>query len=69
MKREHFYVSRKHPCVWLAVLSVGASAAVAAATEGAWWAVLSCGAALLYALTLLLSGDELLHRTAVPVWI
>lgn len=69
MKREHFYVSRKHPCVWLAVLSVGASASVAAATEGAWWAALSCGTALLYGLTLLLSGDELLHRTAVPVWI
>ena len=69
MKREHFYVSRKHPCVWLAVLSAAVSAALAAVTEGGWWGVLSCGAALLYALTLLLSGDELLHRTAVPLWI
>lgn len=78
MKREHYYVERKHPCVWLMTLSMMASV-IAAASAG--WGMVStrlgiwCGivlpvvAGIVYILTTIFSGDEMLYRTSIPVWI
>jgi len=78
MKREHLYVTRKHPCVWLMVFCMAASAATAifaaqgtiSTRLGIWCGiVLPSVAAMLFALICLCSGKEMLYRTAVPVWI
>lgn len=73
MKRDHLYVSRKHPAVWLMAVCMAASAVLRIAQysgSGAWtdtvWPVTAAG---LYMLIVILSGDEMLYRTAVPVWI
>ena len=68
MKRDHLYVVRKHPLVWLSVLSMLASAASAIVLGIANWSLYTV-AIVLYALIVLMSGDEMLYRTAVPVWI
>ena len=76
MKREHLYVSRKHPCLWLMVLSMAASAAAAILslretvfTQIDLWCgvVLPCIAVIAYAGIAVCSGEEMLHRTAAPV--
>ena len=67
MKREHLYVERKHPLVWLSALCMLASAAMGAVLgmpHWGWWIT----AIIVYLLILLLSGKEMLYRTAVPVW-
>ena len=67
MKREHLYVERKHPLVWLSALCMLASAAMGAVLgmpHWGWWIT----AVIVYLLILLLSGKEMLYRTAVPVW-
>lgn len=78
MKREHFYVSRKHPCVWLMALCMASSAIAAAyaaqesvSTQLGIWCgiVLPCVAAILFVLIAFVSGEEMFFRTAVPVWI
>ena len=78
MKKDHLYVERKHPCVWLMVLCMTASAAAPTfATQDAissgldiWCGILLPSiSAMAFALVVLLSGDEMLYRTAVPVWI
>ena len=78
MKREHLCVTGKHPCVWLMVLCMAASAAAAfLALQGAvsalrdiWCGiVLLCAAAFLFGMTVICAGGEMLYRTAVPVWI
>ena len=76
MKREHLYVSGKHPCVWLMAFCMAASAVLLAAqgtvsAGGGIWCgtVLPCAAAILFVLTVLCAGGEMLYRTAVPVWI
>ena len=60
MKREHLYVTGKHPCVWLMVSGMAASAVLLAAQgtvstrTGIWCGiVLPCVAAILFALTVL----------------
>lgn len=68
MKRDHLYVVRKHPLVWLSVLSMLASAASAIVLRCDHWP-LHTAAIVWYVLIVLLSGDEMLYRTAVPVWI
>ena len=68
MKREHLYVDWNHPLVWLSVLSMLASAASAIVLRCDQWP-LHTAAIVLYVLIVLLSGDEMLYRTAVPVWI
>ena len=71
-KRIHLYVSRKHPCVWLMVLCMMASAALRVVQyNGNLWfgAILPITAAVLYALMAILGGKEMLYRTAVPVWL
>ena len=68
MKREHLYVSRKHPCVWLMVLATAASAILRILQgDGIVW--LGVVAAVLYALITVISCEEMLYRTAVPVWL
>ena len=67
MKRAHLYVIRKHPCVWLSVLCMLASAVAVILLRTpnfGWW----IAAVAIYLMILLLSGDEMLYRTAVPVW-
>lgn len=68
MKREHFYVERKHPCVWLMLLAMAASAALRILyVPGIVWPGVI--AAMLYTLIVVCSGEEMLYRTAVPVWL
>ena len=68
MKREHLYVSRKHPCVWLMGLATAASAVLRILQgDGIVW--LDVVAAVLYALITVISCEEMLYRTAVPVWL
>ena len=74
----HFYVSRKNPAVWLMALCMIGSAVARIAFPGVKgsgdtlyvWSqiVLPIAAVLLYAAIALLSGDELLYKTAIPVW-
>ena len=69
-KRVHLYVSRKHPCVWLMVLCMIASAVLRIVWyNGDLWfgAILPITAAVLFSLTVILDGREMLYRTAVPV--
>ena len=74
-KRIHLYVSKKHPALWLTGLlmlsSVVARIAVFSQIEGigvwrqiVWPAV----AVILFALMAFFAGEEMLYRTAVPVW-
>lgn len=67
MKRDHLYVDRKNLLVWLSALCMLASAVSAILLRTpyfGWW----IAAVAIYLLILLLSGDEMLYRTAVPVW-
>ena len=74
-RRTHFYVTQKNICVWLMALCMVGSAVAriylfsGAEGTGAWsQIVLPTVAAVLYAAITLLSGDELLYKTAIPVW-
>ena len=78
MKREHLYVTRKHPCVWIMTLCMVASAATLifaaqgtiSTRLGIWCGiVLPCVAAIAYILIAVFSGEEMLYRTTIPVWI
>jgi len=74
-KRIHLYVSKKHPALWLTALlmlaSVVARIAVFSQMEGVgvWrqivWPAL---AVVLFVLMAFMAGEEMLYRTAVPVW-
>ena len=77
-RRTHFYVSRKNVLTWLMALCMVCSAVARIAFPGVKgsgdtlyvWSqiVLPIAAVLLYAAIALLSGDELLYKTAIPVW-
>jgi len=78
MKREHLYATRKHPCVWLMTLCMTASTATAifaaqgtiSTRLGLWCGiVLPCAAAVLFALISVCAGNEMLYKTAIPVWL
>lgn len=67
MKRAHLYVVKRHPGIWLTTgcfLASAVSGAVLGMPHWGWWAA----AIVIYLLVLLLSGDEMLYRTAVPAW-
>ena len=71
-KRTHLYVSRKHPFLWLMALCMIASMVLRIGRyNGYLWfgAILPITAAVMYALMAILSGREMLYRTAVPVWL
>ena len=68
MKREHLYVDWNHPLVILSAFCMLASAVTAAflmLPYCSWWIT----AVAVYLVILLLSGDEMLYRTAVPIWV
>ena len=74
-KRIHLYVSRKHPALWLASLlmlgSVVARIFVFSQVEDThvWRQIVWPSVAMiLFVLMAFLEGEEMLHRTAVPVW-
>lgn len=75
-QRNHLYIDRKHPAVWLMGVLLLASAVVCICVfsridgVGVWrqivWPVV---AAVLFALIVLLAGREMLYKTAIPVWL
>ena len=77
-RRKHFYVSGKTPLIWLMALCMVCSAVARIALSGGKgtgetlyvWSqiILPMTAALLFAAIALLSGKELLYKTAIPVW-
>ena len=77
-KRMHYYVSRKNVLTWLMALCMVASAVARIVIPGVKgsgdsqyvWSqiVLPIVATTLYALIALLNGDEMLYKTAIPVW-
>ena len=71
-KRIHLYVSRKHPCLWLMVLCMIASAVLRIVWyHGNLWfgAILPITAAAVFVLIAVICGNEMLYRTAIPVWL
>jgi len=74
-KRLSFYVSRKNALTWLMALCLVGSAVarvfLCSGVEGVGvWSqiVLPIAATLLYVLIVLLRGDEMFYKTAIPVW-
>ncbi len=74
-KKIHFYVSRKNVLTWLMTLCMVGSAVArvyfCSDMEGVGvWSqiVLPIAAALLYTFIVLLRGDEMFYKTAIPVW-
>ena len=77
-KRIHLYVSRKNVLTWLMVLCMVGSAVariVIPCVKGTWdslevWSqiVLPVAATLLFVLIVLLRGDEMFYKTAIPVF-
>ena len=77
-KRIHLYVSRKNVLTWLMTLCLVGSAVariVIPCMKGTWdsldvWSqiVLPVAATLLYVLIVLLRGDEMFYKTAIPVF-
>ena len=74
-KRVSFYVSKKNPLTWLMALCLVGSAVarvmIYSGMEGVGvWSqiVLPIAATLLYVLIVLLRGDEMFYKTAIPVW-
>ena len=75
-KRIHLYVSKKHPALWLTGLlmlaSVAARIAIYSQLENVsiWRQIVWPGVAvLLYVLMIFFVGEEMLYKTAVPVWL
>ena len=73
--RVNLYVSRKNPLTWLMALCLVGSAVarvmIYSGMEGVGvWSqiLLPIAAALLYVLIVLISGDEMFYKTAIPVW-
>jgi len=74
-KRIHLYVSRKHPALWLTGLLMLASVATRIALFSqledthVWRQIVWPSAAvILFVLMAFMAGEEMLYRTAVPVW-
>ena len=75
-KRLHLYVSRKHPALWLACLLMLASVITRIIVYGRLedigvcrQIVLPAFAVVLFILMAFFAGEEMLYRTAVPVWL
>lgn len=67
-RRKHYYVNVKSLWVKLVCLALALAAAFCIQQNIGAEAWLLGGGGIVYVLIALLSGDELLHRTAVPVW-
>ena len=77
-RRIHLYVSRKNVFVWLSMLALLASAVLRIVAECLYnghtiepWSelVLPVAAVVLFIGIVLIVGDEMLYKTAVPIWI
>ncbi len=75
-KRIHLYVKKKHPALWLMglllLLSVIARIALFSRWEGVYvWRqiVWPSVAVVAFVLMAFLAGEEMLYRTAVPIWL
>lgn len=71
-KRVHLYVSRKRPCLWLMALCMIVSAVLRIVwyQVDLWFgAILPITAAAIFVLITVIYGSEMLHRTAIPVWL
>lgn len=75
-KRVHIYVNRKNASVWLMAFCMIASAAArivifAGRPDCETWSgiVLPAAAGLLYALTVVVAGEEMFYRTALSMWL
>ena len=75
-KRIHLYVSRKNLLVWLAMLAMLASAVLRIVpacifpdyAPGLWGElILPVAAVLLFIAIVLIGGDEMLYKTAIPM--
>ena len=73
MKREHLYVNKNHPCLWLMLLCMTASAVSSVIYHAGfgilWGTILPCVSAILFGLTALAAGSEMLYRTSLAVWL
>ena len=74
-RRLHFYVSRKNVLTWLMTLcmvcSVVARVVIFSGMEGVgvWSQIfLPVAASVLYVLIVLINGEEMFYKTAIPVW-
>ena len=77
-RRIHFYVSRKNVLTWLMTLCMVCSVVTrmvfpgvkgAGDTLNVWsQIVLPVAASVLYVLIVLLNGEEMFYKTAIPVW-
>ena len=74
-KKTRFYVSNRNVLTWLMALCMIGSAVAriylfsGSEGTGAWSQIfLPIAAAMLFAAITLISGDELLYKTAIPVW-
>ena len=74
-KRIHLYVNKRHPALWIAELlllaSVAAGIAVFSRVENVGlWRQIVCPAVavILFGLMAFFDGEEMLYKTAVPVW-
>ena len=74
-KRIHLYISKKHPALWVACLfmlaSVAARIAILSQMDDValWRQILWPAAAVIsFVLMTFFAGEEMLYRTAVPVW-
>ncbi|MCQ2401502.1 MAG: hypothetical protein MJ059_06240 [Lachnospiraceae bacterium] len=74
-KRVHYFVSRKNVFTWLAVLCMIASCVTRGIYAGMtsqeprfWLVVVPILACILFVLIILINGEELLFRTALPVF-
>ena len=76
-RRIHLYVSRKNVFVWLSMLTLLASAVLRIVAGGIFstyaadtWAnmILPIAATLLFIAVVLIGGDEMLYKTAVPMF-
>lgn len=75
-KRIHLYVSKKHPALWLTGLLMLSSVVVRITVfsqvegVGVWrQLVWPSVAVLLFVLMAFFAGEEMLYRTAIPVWV
>ena len=71
--RQHLYISPGHWAVWLTALCLTGSVIARSflfSGESLWlYLILPTLASVLYTVTVVCAGEEMLFKTAVPVWI
>lgn len=73
MEKRYPYINRKNPFLWLmaATMAISFVVRIVYPPEGNLWlsVIVPCVATAAYVLIAVGSGDVLLHRTIVPVWV